>query len=78
MSFDYKVEKSKILPDVEIFTPDIEVRFNPKTMSQDSWTIIQQLPKIIQDSGEEGETFMLDIFEIVINKMKTYEKELVE
>jgi len=62
----------------EIFTPDIEVRFNPKTMSQDSWTIIQQLPKIIQDSGEEGETFMLDIFEIVINKMKTYEKELIE
>ena len=23
MSFDYKVEESKILPDVEIFTPDI-------------------------------------------------------
>ena len=54
------------------------MRFNPKNISQDSWAIIQQLPKIIQDSGEEGETFMLDIFEIVINKMKTYEKELIE
>ena len=62
----------------DIENRDIEVRFNPKTMSQDSWNIIQQLPKIIQDSGEEGETFELDIFEIVINKMKTYEKELIK
>ena len=62
----------------DIENRDIEVRFNPKTMSQDSWNIIQQLPKIIQDSGEEGETFELDIFEIMINKMKTYEKELIK
>ncbi len=56
--------------------PDIEVRFNPKSMSQDSWNIIQQLPKIIQDSGKVGK-FQLDIFEIEINKIKTYEKELI-
>ena len=55
---------------------DIEVRFNPKSMSQDSWNIIQQLPKIIQDSGKVGK-FQLDIFEIEINKIKTYEKELI-
>jgi len=57
--------------------PDIEIRFNPKSMSQDSWNILQQLPKIIQDSGKVGK-FQLDIFEIEINKIKTYEQELVK
>ena len=72
---DYDLEK-KLNP--HSFNPGVEVRFNPKTMSQYSWSLMQQLPKIIQDSGEEGETFELDIFEIKINSMKTYEKELVE
>ena len=81
---DFYIKENQEFTDIDlkekfsdIENRDIEVRFNPKTMSQDSWNIIQQLPKIIQDSGEEGETFELDIFEIVINKMKTYEKELI-
>ena len=45
-------------------------------MSQYSWSLLQQLPKIIRDSGEVG-TFELDIFEIKIKSMKTYEKELI-
>ena len=71
---DYNLNE-KLNP--ESFNPGVEVRFNPKSMSQYSWGLMQQLPKIIQDSGEEGETFELDIFEIKIESMKTYEKELI-
>jgi glycosyltransferase involved in cell wall biosynthesis len=70
---DYNLNE-KLNP--ESFNPGVEVRFNPKSMSQYSWSLLQQLPKIIQDSGEEG-TFELDIFEIKIKSMKTYEKELI-
>jgi glycosyltransferase involved in cell wall biosynthesis len=71
---DYNLSE-KLNP--ESFNPGVEVIFNPKSMSQYSWSLLQQLPKIIQDSGEEGETFELDIFEIKIKSMKTYEKELI-
>ena len=57
--------------------PDIEVRFNPTSLSQYSYEIITQLPKVIQDSGGVGK-FQLDIFEIEINRIKTYEKELIK
>ena len=70
---DYNLNK-KLNP--ESFNPGVEVRFNPKSMSQYSWSLLQQLPKIIRDSGEVG-TFELDIFEIKIKSMKTYEKELI-
>ena len=70
---DYNLNE-KLNP--ESFNPGVEVRFNPKSMSQYSWSLLQQLPKIIRDSGEVG-TFELDIFEIKIKSMKTYEKELI-
>tara|TARA_R100001079_G_scaffold103793_2_gene69891 strand:+ start:419 stop:1609 length:1191 start_codon:yes stop_codon:yes gene_type:complete len=70
---DYNLSE-KLNP--ESFNPGVEVRFNPKSMSQYSWSLLQQLPKIIRDSGEVG-TFELDIFEIKIKSMKTYEKELI-
>ena len=70
---DYNLNE-KLNP--ESFNPGVEVRFNPKSMSQYSWSLLQQLPKIIRDSGDVG-TFELDIFEIKIKSMKTYEKELI-
>ena len=38
---------------------------------------LQNLPKIIQDSGEVGE-FEIDIFNVKINKIETYEKGLIK
>ena len=61
----------------EIFTPDIVVEFNPLQITQDAWNIIIQLPKIIQDSGEVGE-FKLEIFNIRIESLQEYQKELIK
>lgn len=57
---------------------DILVQFNPFRFNNRSFQIISQLSDIIQDSGEVGEEFELDIFYILINRMTTYEKELVK
>ena len=38
--------------------------------------MLYQLPEILQDSGEIGE-FDLDIFNIKVNSLKTYEKDLI-
>jgi hypothetical protein len=35
------------------------------------------LPKILQDSGEVGES-EIDIFKVFISSLKTYEKELIK
>ena len=48
---------------------DVVVRFNPNKLTQNSFNILMKLSDIIKDSGEEGETFELDIFEIEIDKM---------
>jgi hypothetical protein len=45
-------------------------------MNQDSFNMLTQLPEIIADSGEVGK-FGLDIFDITINKLTTYEKNLI-
>ena len=55
---------------------DIVVRFNWKEVTNQSLQIIQQLPKIIKDSGEIGE-FKLDIFTITIHRMDEYQTRLV-
>jgi len=48
---------------------DIRVVFNPLEMTQSSFQIITQLPKIIKDSGSEGDRFELDVFDIWIAQM---------
>jgi len=55
---------------------DIIVEFNPLLVNQQNFSILSNLPKIIEDSGEVGE-FELEIFIIKIKKLKTYEKELI-
>jgi len=45
-------------------------------VSQQNVGILVNLPKIIQDSGEVGE-FEIDIFNVKINKIQTYEKGLI-
>ena len=57
-------------------TNDIIVRFDASKMTQQSWSIIQNLSEIINDSGQIG-VMNLDIFEFEIINLKTYEKELI-
>ena len=57
-------------------TNDIIVRFDASKMTQQSWSIIQNLSEIINDSGQIG-VMNLDIFEFEIRNLKTYEKELI-
>ena len=52
------------------------VKFDPLLVNQQNFSILANLPKIIQDSGEVGE-FELDIFNVKINKIKTYERDLI-
>ena len=54
---------------------DVVVRFNPNKLTQNSFNILMKLSDIIKDSGEEGETFELDIFEIEIHKMIERQKD---
>ena len=58
---------------------DIEVRFDGSKITQDNFNIIQQLSAILSNDKElEEGSFELDIFEININKIKTYEKDLIK
>ena len=49
--------------------------FNPNKLTQNSFNILMKLSDIIKDSGEEGSTFELDIFEIEIHKMIERQKD---
>jgi len=55
---------------------DIVIEFNATKLTNDNFQLIQQLPEIIQSSGEIG-TFELDIFKITINSLETYEQNLI-
>jgi len=55
---------------------DIIVEFNASQLTRENFQFITQIPEIIQDSGEIG-AMEYDIFKITINKIKTYEKELI-
>ena len=58
---------------------DIEVRFDGDKLSQDAYEIITNLSEILanDDEIEEG-TFELGMLGIKINKIKTYEEELIK
>jgi len=58
---------------------DIEIRFDGSKLTNKSFQIIQQLPEILvnEEQLEEG-SFVLDIFEITINSVKTYEGGLIK
>lgn len=56
---------------------DIVLEFDAKQLTDQSYSVIQNLPFIIQQSGEIG-TFQLDIFKVTIRSMKTYEKDMIK
>jgi GT2 family glycosyltransferase len=56
---------------------DIVVVFDARQLGNHNFQYIQQLPEIIADNGAIGE-FKLDCFNIIINNMETYEKNLVK
>ena len=47
---------------------DIRVSFTPERLTQQSFGILTRLGDIIKDSGEDGERFVIDIFDIWIGK----------
>ena len=57
---------------------DIEVRFDGSQFTNQSFQYIQQLSEILANDELEIGSFELDIFEININKLKTYEGELIK
>jgi len=58
---------------------DIEVRFNCDEFTNESFQLITQLSEILNDDDElEIGSFELDIFKMSINKVKTYEKDLIK
>ena len=56
---------------------DIVVEFDASKLTNDRFQFLTQLPEVLQDSGVVDEVMEYDIFEIVINSLKTYEKELI-
>ena len=55
---------------------DIVVEFNGKELTSEQFNYIAQLSDILKDSGELGK-LELEIFKIKINKLETYEGELI-
>ena len=55
---------------------DIIVDFDLSKLNQEEFEVLLILPEIIKDSGKVGE-FTIGIFNIKINKIQTYEKELI-
>ena len=63
---------------------DILVEFDATKLNQEQLNYIVQLPEIITNeeedlsTGESGDEFELGIFKVTINKLKTYEEELIK
>jgi len=55
---------------------DVVVRFDASKLNQNNFQILVNLSEVLQESGEVGE-MELEIFEFYINKLDTYEKELI-
>ena len=56
---------------------DILVRFDGRQLTNEGFQFLTQLSEILKDSGEIGE-MEFDIFKITINRLKTYEKDLIK
>ena len=55
---------------------DIIVEFDGKSLTNESFILLNQLPQIIEDNGEVG-TFELGILKVVINSVIDYKKDLI-
>ena len=58
-------------------TNDIIVRFDAQKLTPQNFQILVNLSEILQDSGDLG-TMQLEIFDLDIKSLKTYEKDLVK
>ena len=56
---------------------DIEISFDAKKFSNNSYNIIQQLSPILESNEIEVGEFEIDIFKIVVKGVKTYEHTLI-
>jgi hypothetical protein len=56
---------------------DIVIEFNATQLTQQNFHLLQQMPSIINESGEIGE-FELDIFKITINHLEEYQNKLIK
>ena len=56
---------------------DIVVEFNAREFNQESFNVITSLSEILANDELEIGEFELGIFTITINKIKTYEKNLI-
>jgi hypothetical protein len=55
---------------------DVVVRFDCSLINSSNFQVIVNLSKILEDSGEIG-TMKLEIFDLEIKSLNTYEKELI-
>ena len=72
---DYQLDKKLHIDIPKNPIYDIKVVFDPTKINQESFNILQKLPDIIKDSGEEGERFQLDIFDIWIEQMVEHQED---
>ena len=73
-SFDLN-QKIKVISEKP--TNDIVVEFDCRLLTNNNFQYLAQLSEILKDSGQVG-TMELDIFKLSINKLNTYEKELIQ
>jgi len=67
----------KVLPIDAEKTNDIIVSFDQHKLTQGAFEFLQKLPHILEDSGEIG-SMEYDIFEIKIDSLESYEKDLIK
>lgn len=75
-SFDLNKRLHSITDNDRYDYDDIIVEINGNMFTHQDFQTLQQLPEILQDSGEVG-TFELGNLKIIINSLQTYEKELI-
>ena len=74
---DFDLHK-RVIPMMHKPDNDIVIEFNARDFNQESFNIITSLSEILTNDEElEVGEFELGIFKITINKIKTYEEELV-
>ena len=57
---------------------DITIEFSARDFNQESFNIITSLSEILANDDLEIGEFELGVFKVTINKIKTYEKELIK
>jgi glycosyltransferase involved in cell wall biosynthesis len=68
----------RVIPSTHKHTNDIIVEFSGRDFTSDSFNIITSLSEILANDKLEIGEFELGIFTITINKIKTYERELIK